>query len=96
MNSDTRNEADEIVRKAGAIIDCPHCHAHSVSAGNLAAESHAVALAMSAARNSTRGFRGMGHREVVTILQTVIQEANLTCPLNVTGDAGVALKSPRT
>lgn len=80
MNSDTRETAEQCAKEAGAIISCPVCGNHDVLADDDEAERNAYARATNELKAGVRGFRGMEREEVMAIVKSVLNDANIECP----------------
>lgn len=80
MNSDTQETAEECAKDAGAIIKCPSCLGYDISAFDPEAESRAYAIATEAWKSGTRGFRNMAREEVMGVVKSALQDANISCP----------------
>ena len=80
MNGDTMIIAEEYAKEAGALINCPVCNEHLVSANDDDADRLAYAKATNAWKHGVRGFHGMEREEVMHLMKRVLQCSN-NCPL---------------
>jgi hypothetical protein len=80
MNSDTQNQVDEILVRAGAVEKCPVCHDDLISAEDEDAEGMAYAMATNAWKGGERGFRGMDREEVMSLVKKALVCVPVSCP----------------
>lgn len=79
-NSDTRETAEECAKAAGAIVSCPECGCYDIGADDEDANKMAYAMATNQWKDEVRGFRGMSREEVMSVIKSVIDDANDECP----------------
>ncbi len=80
MNKDTVETVEQFAKETGAIVKCKICRNNYVRAFDGEADRQTYARATNEWKSGGHAFRDMDREEVMGVVKSVLDSANLKCP----------------